>query len=122
MMGLTGHYLSNGGATETDQSTGGLLATALFDPSHQKVVTTVQRYVTIAERNSHACRKAFEAAIARRPEPLSQPARHEEEMLEPTIPIETANVAAAGQALYREEETELPGCPAPAVPPFPDRC
>ena len=117
MMGLTDDYRSNGGAIETDQSTGGLLATALFDPSHQRVMTTVQRYVTAAERNYRACRKAVEAAIARRPEPMPQ-----EEMHESTVAIEKAKVAAAGQALYREEDTELPAWPAPAVPSFNDRC
>jgi hypothetical protein len=119
MMGLTDDYLSNGGAIETDQSTGGLLATALFDPNHQKVMTTVQRYVTAAERNYRACQKAFEAAIARRPETLSQQAMHEEEI--PEL-IEKAKVATAGQTLYREEDTELPAWPAPAVPSFNDRC
>ena len=47
-------------------------------------------------------------------EPLSQ-----EEMLDP---IEKAKVAAAGQTLYREEDTELPARPAPAIPSFNDRC
>ena len=94
MMGLTDDYISNGGAIETDQSTGGLLATALFDPNHQKVMSTLNRYVTSAERNYRSARKAVQEAIARRPEPfIEEPAAEAASVAPP-------KVMAAGQTVH----------------------
>ena len=100
------------------------LATGLSEEDHQKTYATIQRYVTANERTYRASLKSLQDAIKRRqpqpePKPETQP-----------IPAVTAKpaatvkpkVAAAGQALYREEDTELPAWPAPAVPFFNDRC
>ncbi|MFO0504499.1 MAG: hypothetical protein ACK527_20185 [Acidobacteriota bacterium] len=90
------------------------LAASLADQANQKLFATIQRYVTANERTYRACLKSLQDAIKRRrPQPETQP-----------VPAVTAKpkVAVAGQSLYREEDTELPAWPAPAVPSFTDRC
>jgi hypothetical protein len=94
MMDFTDRFISNDGAIETDQSTGGLLGTALFDPNHQKVMSTLNRYVTSAERNYRSARKAVQEAIARRPEPfIEEPAAEAASVAPP-------KVMAAGQTVH----------------------
>ncbi|MCX6586623.1 MAG: hypothetical protein NTX13_08600, partial [Acidobacteria bacterium] len=96
------------------------LATAFAKPEHQKRLSCLHRYLNANERSYRCALKTLQDAIKRRqPQPETQP-----------IPAVTAKptatvkpkVAAAGQSLYREEDTELPAWPAPAVPSFNDRC
>ena len=90
------------------------LATAFAQPEHQKRLSCLQRYLNANERSYRCALKTLQDAIKRRqPQPETQP-----------IPAVTVKpkAAAAGQALYREEDTELPAWPAPAIPSFNDRC
>ncbi|MFO0503646.1 MAG: hypothetical protein ACK527_15755, partial [Acidobacteriota bacterium] len=96
------------------------LATAFAKPEHQKRLSCLQRYLNANERSYRCALKTLQDAIKRRqPQPETQPV--------PAVTAKPATtvkpkVAAAGQALYREEDTELPASPAPAVPSFNDRC
>ena len=96
------------------------LAVSLSDETTQKTFATIQRYVTANERTDRASLKSLQEAIKRRqPQPEAQPV--------PAVTVKSAvtekpKVTAAGQTLYREEDTELPAWPAPAVPSFHDRC
>ncbi|MCX6586327.1 MAG: hypothetical protein NTX13_07095, partial [Acidobacteria bacterium] len=94
------------------------LATAFAKPEHQKRLSCLQRYLNANERSYRCALKTLQDAIKRRqPQPEAQPETQ-------SIPAVTVKpkAAAAGQALYREEDTELPAWPAPAVPSFNDRC
>jgi len=94
------------------------LANGLADPAQQKTLASILRYVAANERTYRAALKTLQDAIKRR-QPQVAPA-----VPEPAVKAEVAKpkVAAAGQSLYREEDTELPAWPAPAVPSFTDRC
>jgi hypothetical protein len=90
------------------------LAASLADETNQKTFATIQRYVAANERTYRASLKSLQDAIKRRqPQPETQPV--------PAVTVKP-KAAAAGQSLYREEDTELPAWPAPAVPSFHDRC
>ncbi|MCA2967087.1 MAG: hypothetical protein INH43_01060, partial [Acidobacteriaceae bacterium] len=90
------------------------------DETNQKTFATIQRYVAANERTYRASLKSLQDAIKRRqPQPETQPVPAV--TAKPAVPVKL-KVAAAGQALYREEDTELPAWPAPAVPSFNDRC
>ena len=94
------------------------LAASLADETNQKTFATIQRYVTANERTYRASLKSLQDAIKRRqPQPETQP----ETQPVPAVTVKP-KVAAAGQSLYREEDTELPAWPAPAIPSFHDRC
>jgi len=116
MMDFTDRFRSNGGAIETDQSTGGLLGTAIFDTNHQKVMSTLQRYVTAAERTYRQTLKAVQDAIKRRPQP-------EPEIEAPAI-SEKPKAAAAGQAFSYESgfEPQLVPNRSENAPAYTDRC
>jgi hypothetical protein len=96
MMDLTDSYMNNGGAIETDQSTGGLLGTAIFNPNHQKVMSTLQRYVTAAERTYRQCLNAIQEAIKRRPAPA----------VEQPVVATKEKAVAAGQSFPHESGFE----------------
>jgi hypothetical protein len=94
------------------------LANGLADPAQQKTLASILRYVAANERTYRAALKTLQDAIKRR-QPQVAPA-----VPEPAVKAEVAKpkVAAAGQSLYREEDTEIPAWPVPAVPSFTDRC
>jgi hypothetical protein len=94
------------------------LATAFTDPETRKRLACLQRYLNANERSYRAALKTLQDTIKRR-QPQAQPQTQAE-----PVPAVTAKpkVAVAGQSLYREEDTELPAWPAPAVPSFTDRC
>jgi hypothetical protein len=100
------------------------LATAFAKPEHQKRLSCLQRYLNANERSYRCALKTLQDAIKRRqPQPKAQPEAQPVPAAteKPAVP-EQPKAAAAGQALYREEDTELPAWPAPAVPSFNDRC
>jgi hypothetical protein len=100
------------------------LATAFAEQANQKTFATIQRYVTANERSYRASLKSLQDAIKRRPLTVPTEARPAEKVRTEAqaAEITKVKVAAAGQALYREEDTELPAWPAPAVPSCNDRC
>jgi hypothetical protein len=115
MMDLTDSFLSRGGSVETDQTTGSLLGNSLFDPNHQKVMATIQRYVTAAERTYRQSLKAVQEAIKRRPEPV---------IAVPEPVVEKPKAMAAGHSVLPEvgfESQFAPNRPQ-AAPAFTDRC
>ncbi|MBZ2180816.1 MAG: hypothetical protein K7J47_24305, partial [Acidobacteria bacterium] len=72
-------------------------------------------------RSYRAALKTLQDTVKRR-QPQPQPQTPPQTQAEP-VPAVTAKpkVAAAGQSLYREEDTEIPAWPAPATPAYTDR-
>ncbi len=110
-MDQTDRQLSRNGAVDTEQTTGAQLSACLFDEGHRKTLTSLQRYVTAAERTYRQSLKALQDAIKRRPEP---------------VPVVAAKpkVMAAGQSLPFEsgfESQSVPDRPENA-PAYTDRC
>jgi hypothetical protein len=121
-MDITDHELSQGGTLPVDQSTPVQLAHCFFHDGHQKTFSAINRYVAAADRTYRQSLKALEQAIERRPAPVPvETITAQKEPQAPPAPVKL-KVAAAGQSLYREEDTELPAWPAPAVPSIIDRC
>jgi hypothetical protein len=79
MMDETDRLLSQSGTIETAQSTGDQLGACFFDAENRKVMASLQRYVTAAERTYRQSLKALQEALKRRPETaIETPAQAEQ--------------------------------------------
>lgn len=95
------------------------IATGLAEETHQKALGCILRYVTANERTYRACLKSLQDAIKRR---RPQVAVESPAIAEPIV--EKPKVAAAGQILYAEAQSEptIPPASPASAPAYIDRC